>query len=97
MFFLEDKYYKLGAYKKFFYKMKDVFVLLNQNHNIADIAEYVNYKEFIKVVNSSYIKVRFYKFIDCLFAVNNCPTKSHKVITICGIKIKIKKMDILIF
>lgn len=77
--------------KNVYNQMRKVFIELNQNHDIRSLKKYINYANFKRVVKNPWWKYRLISFMQRIFLLKNSPDKRHKIVTILGLKIKIKK------
>lgn len=74
----------------FYNEMRKDFIKLRKNYDIESLKEYIDYKNFIYVCKNNWTKRQLKVFIQSLFNVRNSKNKTHKEITICGFKIKLK-------
>lgn len=83
--------------KDFYYKIQSFFIILNKEQNIEKIKSNINYSEFKHFLLDSYLKYSFLAIIKNIFSVKNVihASKKYKIITILGIKIKIKIKQII--
>ena len=77
-----DKISKSGTYKSFAHTLERTFAAIT----IAN-----GYKIITRKNYKTIFKYNFKKFIKTIFSIGNSYNKSHKVITILGIKLKIKR------
>ena len=70
--------------------MKQTFIYLNKKYDMKKILDAKKYEFFIGVIEGSYIYKNVLKNI---FSVKNSPARTHKIITILGMRIKLRIKD----
>lgn len=77
--------------KDFYIQLRQFFIILNNKYKIQDIKNNINYKKFNQICKQTWLKYKFIKSIEVLFSLKNSKNKKHKIITLFGIKLKIKR------
>ena len=77
--------------KSYYNKMRILFVKFNNEHDISKISQYINYQEFRNIINRPYWMMKLTQIPQKIFSLRNSDDKTHKIITILGIKLSIKK------
>lgn len=75
--------------KKYYNKMRKLFLEINEQYEIEKIKEYINYKKFTKICVKNWNNIMFEIISQNIFQITNIGP--YKILTIFGIKIKLKK------
>ena len=74
--------------KSFYNKMHSLFKYLDSKHDLKEIKQYINYARVEEIIKHSWEEYHLLKIARSIFSCGN--SKNHKVITLCGIKMKFK-------
>lgn len=77
--------------KDFYNQLREFFILINNKYEIKNIKNYINYKKFKQICKQTWIKYYLIKSLEKLFSLKNSKDRKHKIITLFGIKLKIKR------
>lgn len=77
--------------KDYYITMQKIFKKLYKEHDISKIKRYINYRKFKNIIFRPYWLEQIFRLRKGILNIRNSDDRTHKVITILWIKIKIKR------
>lgn len=77
--------------KEYYIRMHNMFNFINNNYNISSIKDYIQYKKFKRIAKEDWTKYQIRCLTKQIFSIKNSYDGKHKVFTILGIKISVKR------
>lgn len=85
---------KFDNLKDFYTKTRTLFRFIDTKYDVALIKSDIDYKNFKHFKNRTWLQCNLLKFFKKIFELKNSSDKRHKIITILGIRLKIKKKSL---
>ena len=91
--FLEIRRFDKNVARQIYNHLHKFFIRLNKKYKASNYKDYINYKLVSKIIKYNYWTYRLLEILPSIFSIQNKTKKGikRKIITIFGLKIKLKK------